>query len=86
MDTNTFTHATRTTKQRYRCERDDGTAAHLAVDLEQAVDLKPSAEFFTKFGKVRCFCGGELVMVGVAPIAGDVVLMRAAKLWKGATL
>jgi hypothetical protein len=27
MDTNTHTHATRTTKQRYRCTRDDGTAA-----------------------------------------------------------
>ncbi len=66
----------RTTKQRWRCPDDDGTSAHLALDLEQAIDLKTSEEFFARFAEIKCFCGRELAMRSAVAIDDDVILAR----------
>jgi hypothetical protein len=66
----------RTTKQRWRCPADDGTSGHLAVDIEQALNLRAAAEFFAHFATVRCLCGRELVMRSSVAIGDDVILAR----------
>lgn len=71
-----MSHPERVTKQRYRCPDDDGTAAHLALDVEQGEDLAQSRAFFDRFRQVRCLCGRDLTLVGIAPIPSDVVLHR----------
>lgn len=66
----------RTTKQRWRCPDDDGTSAHLALDLEQAIDLMTSEKFFARFAEIKCFCGRELAMRSAVAIDDDVILAR----------
>ena len=62
----------RTTKQRWRCPDDDGTSAHLALDVEQAPNLRGDAEF----AGVRCLCGRTLTMLSNTRISSDVILAR----------
>lgn len=62
----------RTTKQRWRCPDDDGTSAHLALDVEQAPNLRVAAEF----AGVRCLCGRTLTMLSNTRISSDVILAR----------
>jgi hypothetical protein len=66
----------RTTKQRWRCPDDDGTAAHLALDVEQAPNLRVAAEFAAEFAGVRCLCGRTLTMLSNTRISSDVILAR----------
>jgi hypothetical protein len=47
------------TPARFRCEKDDGTPAHLALIVETPV----GASSFARVAKLRCGCGSSLALV-----------------------
>jgi hypothetical protein len=62
---------------RVRCPEDDGTTAHLAVDLHGRVDLDVFARLVRALK--RCTCGAELAMLGSdAPEPKDANAARLA--------
>ncbi len=62
---------------RVRCLLDDGTSAHIAIDMQGALDLGTLALVTKTFR--RCGCGGELVMLGAgAPEPSETNAARKA--------
>lgn len=51
---------------RVRCPKDDGTSAHLAVDVRAPWRVNgPHAKLITALR--RCYCGAEMVLKGADP-------------------
>ncbi len=48
---------------RARCERDDGTSAHYAIDFQAPLSLRADSPLLLASRARRCQCGGALLML-----------------------